>query len=217
MLKKGKAIILLLILMSFVMSGCINKEPEQKMYDALEKVVAAEQVFKEQQDPLVQIEQQEKKIYDEIISLSMKEFDKIKKLSNEAIDLVEQRKAHMEKERESIVQSKQEFEKTEDIINSFDDSTLKKTAEDLYGIMTERYDVHDELYTNYIASIELDKELYELFKQEDVTIEQLEAQIAKINDSYEKVLNDNEQFNVKTEEYNEAKLNFYKEAGIDVK
>ncbi|MFS0591912.1 YkyA family protein [Cytobacillus horneckiae] len=217
MLKKGKAIILLLILMSFVMSGCINKEPEQKMYDALEKVVAAEQVFKEQQDPLVQIEQQEKKIYDEIISLSMKEFDKIKKLSNEAIDLVEQRKAHMEKERESIEQSKQEFEKTEDIINSFDDSTLKKTAEDLYGIMIERYDVHDELYTNYIASIELDKELYELFKQEDVTIEQLEAQIAKINDSYEKVLNDNEQFNVKTEEYNEAKLNFYKEAGIDVK
>lgn len=217
MLKKGKAIILLLILMSFVMSGCINKEPEQKMYDALEKVVAAEQVFKEQQDPLVQIEQQEKKIYDEIISLSMKEFDKIKKLSNDAIDLVEQRKAHMEKERESIEQSKQEFEKTEDIINSFDDSTLKKTAEDLYGIMIERYDVHDELYTNYIASIELDKELYELFKQEDVTIEQLEAQIAKINDSYEKVLNDNEQFNVKTEEYNEAKLNFYKEAGIDVK
>lgn len=217
MLKKGKAIILLLILMSFVMSGCINKEPEQKMYDALEKVVAAEQVFKEQQDPLVQIEQQEKKIYDEIISLSMKEFDKIKKLSNEAIDLVEQRREHMEKERESIEQSKQEFEKTEDIINSFDDSTLKKTAEDLYGIMIERYDVHDELYTNYMASIELDKELYELFKQEDVTIEQLEAQIAKINDSYEKVLNDNEQFNVKTEEYNEAKLNFYKEAGIDVK
>lgn len=217
MLKKGKAIILLLILMSFVMSGCINKEPEQKMYDALEKVVAAEQVFKEQQDPLVQIEQQEKKIYDEIISLSMKEFDKIKELSNEAIDLVEQRKEHMEKERESIEQSKQEFEKTEDIINSFDDSTLKKTAENLYGIMIERYDVHDELYTNYMASIELDKELYELFKQEDVTIEQLEAQIAKINDSYEKVLNDNEQFNVKTEEYNEAKLNFYKEAGIDVK
>ncbi|MDQ0272444.1 YkyA family protein [Cytobacillus purgationiresistens] len=215
---KRKSLVILLLIGSLLLSGCLNNQsPEEKMFEALEKVVSAEKVFKEQQNPLVELEQQEKKLYDQIISLSMKEFEEITKLSDEALDIVDQRKNHMDKENESIEQSKAEFDKTKEIIEEIDAASLKGTANELYDIMMDRYDIHDELYGNYIAAIEYDRELYELFKQEDVTIEELENQISKINDSYEKVLKDNEQFNEKTEKYNEVKLSFYKDAGLEVK
>ncbi|MBT2687854.1 YkyA family protein [Bacillus sp. ISL-47] len=191
--------------------------PEEKMYEILENVVAKEKTFEEQQDPLVNLEKKEKDLYDRIIALGMKEFDEITKLSDEASSIVDQRKDHMEKEQESIQASKVEFETLLPIIEEIEDKKVKEKSKLLYEIMMERYKIHDVLYKDYSKALEYDKELYAMFKKEDLSLEQLEEQISKINDMYEKILASNKQFNEKTEEYNEAKLSFYKEAGLEIK
>ncbi|QED47374.1 YkyA family protein [Cytobacillus dafuensis] len=199
------------------LTGCLKQQtPVEKMYEVLENVVASEEAFEAQQVPLVELEKKEKEIYDKIISLGMKQFEEITKLSNEASAIVDQRKKHIEKEEESIRASEKEFKELKPIIKDLKNPSLKEKSLQLYETMTERYKIHDELYLDYSKAIELDKELYAMFKNENIQLDQLEDQITKINEEYGKVLEANEKFNDKTKQYNEMKLSFYKESGLDV-
>lgn len=214
--RKSCLIFVILIGVLFL-SGCFNQStPVDKIYDILEKVVSTESGFKEQQEPLVELEKQEKEIYDKIISLGMKESDEINKLSDQAIAIVDKRKDHIDKEQNSIAASKKEFQKTRPLINEIEEQALKEKAQKLYDTMTERYKIHDELYQHYLKGVQLDRELYLMFKDKDLQLEELDAQITKINEIYTEILKDNEEFNKITKEYNDAKLSFYKESGIKV-
>lgn len=82
--------------------------------------------------------------------------------------------------------------------------------------MNKRYEIHDLLYENYMLGTQYDIELYKMLKDKEASMEQLDNQVTKINETYDKVLKANEQFNQQTKKYNETKLNFYKKAGIKV-
>jgi hypothetical protein len=214
--KKKYNFILFIFISVVIFAGCTKeKTPEEKMYTVLEKVVAAEKEFEEQQNPLVTLEKKEKGIYDQIIKLGMKEYDQIVKLSDEALLLADQRKELMEKETNSIKQSEKEFTKASNIKDKFEDRNLTKIANELYEIMMERYKAHDELYIQYNEALKNDKALYEMFKNKNLPLEDLEAQVNKLNETYKKIYNANEKFNLLTEQYNDKKLSFYKRAGLN--
>ncbi|MEH7307800.1 YkyA family protein [Neobacillus drentensis] len=217
MSQRKKINFIFFILVSVVIfTGCTKeKKPEEKMYTVLEKVVSAEKGFEEQQNPLVTLEKKEKVIYDQIIELGMKEYDQIVKLSNEAILLADQRKELMEKETNSIKESEKEFKKAAKIKDKFEDQSLRKSANELYEIMMERYKAHDALYLEYNESLKNDKTLYEMFKNKNLPLDDLEAQVNKLNETYKKVYDANKKFNMLTEQYNDKKMTFYKQAGLD--
>ncbi|PLS06395.1 YkyA family protein [Neobacillus cucumis] len=216
--KRRNNILIIFIAIIFILSGCTEKKtPVDKMYTVLEKVAAKEKVFEEQQEPLVNLEKQEKEVYDQIIKQGMKEYDQILKLSDEALGLADQRKEHLDKETASIKESEQEFAKVADLKGKLEDPALKKKANDLYGIMMKRYEAHRELYKQYSKALQYDKELYQMFKNKNLPLEELENQINKLNEVYKKVYASNEQFNQYTVQYNEKKLSFYKKAGIKTK
>ncbi|MFZ7942140.1 YkyA family protein [Neobacillus sp. 19] len=205
----------ILAIIIFIISGCTEKKTSvEKMYDILEGVVAKEKAFEEQQDPLVNLEIEEKELYDQIIDLGIKEYDQIVKLSDEAILLTEKRKNHMEKETESLNESEKEFKKATKIKDEFEDPELTKTANELYDIMMQRYQAHEWLYKEYSDALKYDKELYEMFKNKNLPLENLEAQVNKLNGQYKQVSDANEKFNMLTEQYNDKKLSFYKKAGL---
>jgi hypothetical protein len=210
-------IIFLLVVNLIILSGCLNqKTTTEKMYEVMEKVVMAETTFEAQQGPLVQAEKKEKQLYDEIISLGMKEYEQIVKLADEALLLVEERKTLMASETESIEKSEAQFEKLLPYIEKLEEPTLKKEAKKLYGVMVKRYRLHEDLQLAYTQALQLDKELYQMFKKEDLSMDELENQINHINEKYEKIYQINEQFNLNTEEYNELKLAFYQKAGFKI-
>lgn len=214
-----KSLGLSIVLMGGVISlaGCMDRQtPEEKMFEELEKVVSTEKVFEDQQDPLVELEKQEKEIYEQIISLGMKEYDQIVKLADEALKIADKREDHIEKEKESIKKSEQEFKNVSKITEDIEEPSLKKQAAELQATMKERYKIHDELYKNYKQGIQYDKELYEMLKDKDLSFEKLEEQINKVNKVYESVLKNNQEFNDKTDQYNKEKMDFYKKAGIEV-
>lgn len=201
----------------FSLAGCLDKQsPEEKMFEALEKVVSIEKGFEDQQDPLVELEKKEKEIYEQIISLGMKEYDQIVKLADEALAIADKRDEHIEKEKESIDESEKEFGNVEGIIDEIEEADLKKQATELQATMKERYAIHEKLYKNYKQGLQYDKELYEMLKDKELSFEKLEEQINKVNEVYETVLNNNQEFNDKTDQYNKEKMNFYKNAGIEV-
>lgn len=214
-----KNISLFFLLIGGVLSltGCMDRQsPEEKMFSQLEKVVSIEKTFEDQQDPLVQLENEEKTIYEQIISLGMKEYDQIVKLSDEALKIAEKRKEHIDKEKQSIAESKKEFENVSSITEDLKDAELKKQAGDLQETMAKRYEIHEELYKNYTLGLEYDRELYKMLKDKELSFEKLEEQINKVNKVYETVLENNQSFNSQTEKYNKEKMAFYKKAGLKV-
>ncbi|MCA1029894.1 YkyA family protein [Bacillus timonensis] len=209
--------IFMLLLLIALLTACNNgPTPQDEIYNTLENVVTKEEQFEAQQDPLVQLEQQEKEIYDQIITLGMKEFDQIVTLSKQAISLVEEREALVKLENESIQASKKEFDNVHASVEKLENDTLKKEANDLVSLMNSRYESYEKLYTLYTEAIALDKQLYQMFQKEDLSIDELEEQINKINESYTNVMTENDTFNKLTENYNKAKMAFYKNAGLEV-
>ncbi|MDQ0217251.1 YkyA family protein [Peribacillus cavernae] len=213
----GKQIrlIAVILLSAVLVSGC-NGSPEEQIHSILEETVQQEKGFEDQQTPIAKSETKEKQLYDQIIKLGMKEFDQIVKLSDDALKNIQNREKLIEKEHKSIQKSEEEFNKIDTEMKDIDDKKVQQQAEDLKKTMESRYAAHDRLYKSYKESLSLDKQLYELFKNEDLKMEELQAQIDKINTSYQKVLLANEQFNKETELYNQEKKAFYKSADIKI-
>ncbi|GAA0325033.1 YkyA family protein [Bacillus carboniphilus] len=200
-----------------ILSGCTEKvSPIDNMYTSLEGVVSSEKGYNEQQDSLRDLEKREHELYEQIIGLSMNEFDEIVSLSQEALSLVEERESKIELERQSMIESEEKFNEVQDIVATIEDEELKKEAEALIETMNSRYEAHKELYDAYVKGIQLDKDLYTLLQDENLTLEQLQSKITEINEAYEIVLASNESFNKITEEYNNAKKEFYESAGMEV-
>ncbi|WP_158598274.1 YkyA family protein [Falsibacillus albus] len=211
-------IIFLVSMVMFLLSGCFNqKTPEEEIYQNLEKTVQDEKDFQEQQQPLTELEKQEKEIFDKIMDLGMKNYNEIVSLSDEALGNLKSRREKMGKEQDSIKKSKADFEKAKPYIKRMDDKKLKKQADQLINTMEARFSAHDLLYENYINGLNADQKLYEMFKDKNLSLEDLEAQIKEINDDYKEIFKANEEFNKKTEQYNKEKVQFYQSAGIEIK
>lgn len=214
MLKKKNYALFIVLL--FLLSGCFGPAPEERIYTILEEAVTLENSFKEQQQPLLELEKKEADLYNRIMDLGMKEFEQVVSLSKEALTSVEERESKLQMEYDSIMSSKDKFNEINEEIEKIKDETLLQSAQELKSTMEERYKSYENLYENYKKSISLDKELYSMLQNKDLEMKQLETQIAKINKSYQSVMEQNNEFNKLTEQYNDLKIKFYEEAELNV-
>ncbi len=198
------------------LAACSGSSTKEKIYDHLEKAVTLEDAFEKQQDTIVDLEKKEQELYGKIIDLGMDDFDKIKDLSQQAIETIEKRSNKVDVEKESITASKEEFMKIEDLIDELEDKDIKDKAKKMYDVMMKRYQAYDSLNKAYTTSLKLEKELYTMLQKEDIEQEALTEHITKINDSYQEVLEANKAFNTHTTKYNKLKQEFYKAADIEV-
>src|SRR5699024_6261834 len=90
-------------------------------------------------------------------------------------------------------------------------------AREMYEVMMDRYKHYDQLHKEYIKSLKLEKELYQMLQKEELEQEDLTAHIEKINKKYEKVLDKNEEFNETTANYNKLKKELYDQTDLSVK
>ncbi|PFG12802.1 YkyA family protein [Bacillus sp. es.036] len=199
------------------LAGCqFGGSPAEKMYDHLEEAVALEDQFREQQEPLAKAEKKEQDIYNEIVALSMEEFDKIEKLSKEAEENADQRLEYLKKEKESIDEAYEEFEEVKDLTEDLETDAAKKDAKSLIEIMDKRYEAYGKLHKEYKTAVEQDQKLYSSLQDKELTLEQLQEQIKVVNEKYGKVAKHKESFNKFTSEFNEAKKAFYESAELNV-
>jgi hypothetical protein len=197
--------LLIIFVVLIALSGCSILAPQKQLLSSFEKIVEHEEEFNEQQKPLVELEKKEKEIYDEIMSLGMKEFSKIVKLSKKGLDIIEKRKKRIHKEYESIQSAKQLLRAAEMEIELYPDDEIKKEALSLVELLEKRYETYDQLYNHYQRALELETELYRMFQNKHLTIEQLERQVSQINLAYDDIMKTNEQFNHFTLQFNKAK------------
>ncbi len=73
--------------------------------------------------------------------------------------------------------SKEQFNQIDEQIGKIEDEKIKEEATEMKKIMSERYSTYDDLYDAYQQSLAYDRELYELFKKEDLKMDELQVQI----------------------------------------
>ncbi|ONK23721.1 hypothetical protein BLX87_09150 [Bacillus sp. VT-16-64] len=197
---------------AFLLASCGS--PEKKIYKTLEETVSIEKDFESQQKPMAELEEKETEIFNEMMKLGMKQMDKVTELSDKALNNLKKREEYLKKEEKAIAASKKEFEKVKETIPSLEDEPLKEKANQLEQLMAERYDAHVKLSKAYKATIKEDRKLYEMMKNKDLKLEELEQQIAASNKAREQVIEANKEFNEYTKKFNEEKSAFYKEADL---
>lgn len=209
--------ILFFIVPILFLGGCSNLQSnKERIYKFLEEVVALETDFANIQQPFGELEANESQIYAKIIEESASNREEINKLAIQGIEIIDQKEEMVANERESILQSKLKFEEIDKIIKKTKDEEVKKILEELQTIMQHRYEEYDQLYTLYTEVFTLEKNLYQLFKDGEITIEILENEITSINNLYTKIQEKNTSFNDWTRKYNEKKLELYNELAIEV-
>src|SRR5690625_2247349 len=121
-----------------VLFSACSDSTEEQIHTHLEEAVAQEAEFEEQQQQITELEQREQELYSEIIQLDMDDFDQIKTLSEEALEVIDERAEKITQERESIESSQESFQLTEDLIAELDEG-VKEKGEEMYNVMESRY------------------------------------------------------------------------------
>ncbi|WP_185819838.1 YkyA family protein [Salibacterium salarium] len=213
LLHKKKIALISIVLLLLGLSAC-GSSPAEKVYTHLEEAVALEDEFESQQEPIMELEQKEQELYEEMLSLGVEEMDEIKTLSQEAIGYAKERKEHLEKEKESIEAAFEEYKLGEEQLDNVEGAN--EEAEAVKKTMNNRYETYQELYKSYQTAIEKDIILYEAFTKEDLTIDDLQAEIDAVNEQYSIVVENRDQFNKYTDEYNQAKDAFYGQTDLEI-
>ncbi|WP_347860710.1 YkyA family protein [Salimicrobium sp. PL1-032A] len=211
-----KTMMFIMIVVLTVLAACSGQSAKQEMYDHLEETVKQENSFKEQQAVLTELEEKEQKLYNQIIDSDLDDLEEIQKLSDEALALVEERQEKLDLENESIQSAKEEFSKVEPLIGEMEDNEeAKQIAKEMVTAMEERYAAYERMHNTYQEALKLDEELYAMLKKKDLQEETLRTQVGKVNEKYQKVIDANDEFNERTDDFNKLKREFYAAAGLD--
>jgi chromosome segregation ATPase len=200
-----------------LLTGCMGgSTPQEMVYTTLEDTVKKEEKLKETQQPLTKLEEEEQKLFDQAIGLSMKEIDEIRNIADQALENISERETLIKEEVSAMEEAEEAFQAAESNIEEIEDGKLKKEAEELASLMNDRFEAHAAMADSYLKSLTSDRELYEMLKKEDLTMEELQGQIEKINENYKSTMEHNQTYNQLTEEVNNSKISFYENAEIDV-
>lgn len=204
----GKILIGLALIL--VLVGC-NKEDNihEKISEHLEATVEIEKTFEEHQQKIIDLEKEDEKLYNEIISLGSDDYEKVVTLAEEAITKLDERYEEVKLEKQSLEESKKEFEKIKPLMENITEEDELEQVEKMYDTMMSRYEAYNKVYDSYSESIQMTKELYTLFKEEQFDENKVYSLLTTVNDLYEEVLEANEEFNMKTTLYNKLKQEYY--------
>lgn len=206
----------ILLIGSLLLTACSGETTQEDMYEHMEESVRLEQDFVAQQQPLTELEAEEQAIYEEISVLGMDDYDEIYTLAERAIESIEERRDLTENEKASIDAAKKEFDQIEPLIGELDNDDLKELATKMFNGMEERYQAFLALNEAYTLSLDYDKELYQLLQQEDLEESEFSDQVDKVNDQYQVVIGANQEFNDKTDQFNQLKRDFYNASNLNV-
>ncbi|MER0467999.1 YkyA family protein [Bacillus cabrialesii subsp. cabrialesii] len=203
--------------MTLLLTGCMGKDPVDSLHHSLEKAAESEKPFQEEQKTLEELEAKENQLYDDVMKLNMDDYKKIVALSDEALENVSKREEHLKIENDSIKKSESEFEEAKTSAEHIKDKHIKEKADTAASYMDKRYTSYGSMYEEYKKALQLNKKLYKQLKDKDLTRDDLDQQIDKVNASYEKVLKYSGEFNEQTDKYNKARDDLYDAAGYHVK
>ncbi|MED2343674.1 YkyA family protein, partial [Bacillus thuringiensis] len=102
-------------------------------------------------------------------------------------------------------------------IDKIKDGELKKQANKVKESYEKRYQSFAKINENYVNLLKEEKQLFEKLKTKETNLKEITEKVNAVNKLNSEIQKEKENFNTITQEYNAAKLNFYRGANIQVK
>lgn len=197
--KTGAFIILLL------MAGCSGSGTREELDQVLNDTFDAEEEYRDVQDDLEEREKTEQQLFEEIMALTQEQQEEVAKQAQEAIDSADERLEFLQTEKKSMQAAEENFADIDKVIEETEEAAVKTDLGALKAKMQERFAAHDEFTQAYEGLISLQKELYEMLKDEENNLQMLQEKAAEVNEQNEQVQNAVTAFNDLTQQVNELK------------
>lgn len=211
-----KIILFILITAVLFLAACSGDSVTNTMYEHLEKSVELEEPFIESQQQLISLDSKEQEIYGQLIELSADEMDKVNELADEAITTINDRKEILAEELTIMSEANEEFSNVKELVEKLKEDDQIEKAEKLVNTMEKRYATFKELNEISVSSLDENEKLYQLFKNEELTEEELKEQITAVNEVYDQETELSNNFNQLTEQYNQEKREFYESTDLNI-
>ena len=211
-----KIILFILITAVLFLAACSGDSVTNTMYEHLEKSVELEEPFIESQQQLISLDSKEQEIYGQLIELSADEMDKVNELADEAITTINERKEILAEELTIMSEANEEFSNVKELVEKLKEDDQIEKAEKLVNTMEKRYATFKELNEISVSSLDENEKLYQLFKNEELTEEELKEQITAVNEVYDQETELSNNFNQLTEQYNQEKREFYESTDLNI-
>lgn len=211
-----KIILFILITAVLFLAACSGDSVTNTMYEHLEKSVELEEPFIESQQQLISLDSKEQEIYGQLIELSADEMDKVNELADEAITTINERKEILAEELTIMSEANEEFSNVKELVEKLKEDDQIEKAEKLVNTMEKRYATFKELNEISVSSLDENEKLYQLFKNEELTEEELKEQITAVNEVYDQETELSNNFNQLTEQYNQEKREFYETTDLNI-
>ncbi|MEI4789919.1 YkyA family protein [Bacillus sp. FJAT-53060] len=200
-----------------VLAGCGGQSPLKDMQDAMTKMSEKEALFEKEQDTLQRYEKKEQQLYSKMVQTTKDHTKTVSSYSDQALASATKREEHLKTEKDSMDQSKKEFQSVKESAGRIKDAALKDQADQTVKLIEKRYASYDQLYREYQKALKLDQLLYQSLKKKDKGYEDLKSKLKTVNRSYSKVRKESKKFNQYTDQLNEHKKALYKAADKEAK
>ncbi|PFD64007.1 YkyA family protein [Bacillus thuringiensis] len=200
-----------------LLSGCLGQKTEEKLYVAFESATKQEKTMFEDTKKLAELEKQGQELYTQITIEGKENNQVVKEKLDQAIANINDRKKVLEKEKATLENAQNEVNSVNKYIKKLEDKKLQEQAEKVQDMYKNRAESFNKLHDDYKKSLQLEQELYKMLQAKDEKLKSINEKVKMLNQSYEQILSNKDRFNKYTNEYNQKKLAFYKQANIKIK
>lgn len=190
-----------LLLLSACSGSGIREDLDQVLNDTFE----AEKEYRAVQDDLEEREKAEQQLFEEIMALTQEQQDQVAEQAQEALDSADERLKFLQTEKESMQSAEEKFAEIDGVIDAAEEESVKTDLEALKAEMLERFEAHNRFAKAYEELIVYQKELYEMLKNEESTLQMLQEKAAEVNEQNEQVQLAVTEFNELTQQVNDLK------------
>ncbi|MEN6662072.1 YkyA family protein [Bacillus sp. GL1(2024)] len=208
---------LITVLSVTLLSGCLGQKPEANLYVAFESAAKQEKTIFEDTKKLAALETQGQELYTQITIEGKENNQVVKEKLDQAVTNIHDRKKILEKEKNALDNAQKEVKSVDNYIKKLEDKKLQEQAKEVQDMYRNRTDSFKKLYESYKKSLQLEEELYKMLQAKDEKLKSIHEKVTMLNQSYEQILSNKDRFNKYTNEYNQKKLAFYKQANIKIK
>ncbi|WP_141533579.1 YkyA family protein [Bacillus cereus] len=200
-----------------LLSGCLGQKPEANLYVAFENAAKQEKTMYEDTKKLAELEKQGQELYTQITLEGKENNQVVKEKLDQAVTNINDREKVLEKEKATLENAQNEVKSVDNYIKKLEDKKLQEQAEKVQDMYKNRAKSFKKLHDDYKNSLQLEQELYKMLQEKDEKLKSIHEKVKTVNQSYEQIYSDQDKFNTYTNEYNQNKLAFYKQANINIK
>ncbi|WP_165350702.1 YkyA family protein [Ectobacillus funiculus] len=211
-----KKIALSTALLLCLLSGCFGPKPEEEVYAVFEDAVKQEKNLFEEAKALTALEQKNAQLYDSILQGGQEDSDQVKGTVEQALQGLKERTNILAKEQTALEKARSKMKEADQHIRKIEDKKLRKQAEKVVSLYEERFTAFVHMHEAYGKALASEEKLYGMLQTKTEKLKTITDQVQEVNGLYADMRTNNEAFNQLTQQYNQEKVRFYKQANFRI-